>query len=407
MDAAPAPAEPGIPDPRDAADSAGLSYVTDERPGILRRRAGKGFAYQLPTGGPVRDAATLKRIRSLAVPPAWRQVWICPQAEGHIQATGRDERGRKPYRYHPRWREVRDATKYHRLLEFARTLPAIRARVAEDMARPGLPREKVLATMVHLLETTLIRVGNDEYARENDSHGLTTLRSDHVEGAALRFEFRGKGGRPWRLSLRDRRVARIVRALQDLPGQELFQYRDAEGVPRAVGSADVNAYLRGIAGPEVTAKDFRTWAGTVPAALALRGCERFDSQAAAKRNLRAAIERVAARLGNTSTICRQCYVHPEVLDGYLDGAFAAQAGEAAEAEPREALPALRPEEAAVLAFLQARLAKRRAAAAGSAATAPRAPRRPARAGPRRRASIAAPRPRAAHAAAAGSAPAPP
>ena len=347
----------GPEDPRDAAEEAGLRYVSDEAPGITRRRIGKGFSYRLPHGGSVKDRATLMRIRTLAIPPAWTEVWICPHPDGHIQATGRDAQGRKQYRYHPRWREVRDASKYEHLLDFARSLPAIRARIAEDMARPGLPREKVLATVVHLLETTLIRVGNDDYARKNGSFGLTTLQDRHVtvDGGTLRFVFKGKSGKTWRLGLRDRRVARIVRACQDLPGQELFQYRDEAGETRDVTSADVNGYLREIGGGAVTAKDFRTWAGTVLAAMALRAFERVDSQAAAKRNIRAAIERVAARLGNTATICRKCYVHPAVLDGYLDGSLAAEVGDAAETELREGLPRLPPEEAAVLALLAVRL----------------------------------------------------
>lgn len=350
-----------IVDAREAAEEAGLFYVSDEGPGILRRRAGTGFSYRLPGGGPVRDRAALRRIRALAIPPAWTQVWICPRADGHIQATGRDAKGRKQYRYHPRWREVRDAVKYDHMLDFARALPAIRARVEADMRRPGLPREKVLATVVHLLDTTLIRVGNDDYAKQNRSYGLTTLQNRHVAvaGAELRFTFKGKSGRSWQLGLRDRRVARIVRACQDLPGQELFAYRDAEGVPRDVTSSDVNQYLREIAGQAVTAKDFRTWAGTVLAAIALRAFEAVDRQAAAKRNLRAAIERVAARLGNTPTICRQCYVHPAVLDSYLDGSLAQGAEQEAEQVAMAALQGeldrLQPEEAAVLALLARRL----------------------------------------------------
>ena len=346
-----------VVDPAGAAEDAGLRYVSDEAPGISRRRAGKGFAYRLPKGGPVRDRATLQRIRALAIPPAWTEVWICPQADGHIQATGRDAEGRKQYRYHPRWREVRDAAKYGHLLDFARALPAIRARIAEDMARPGLPREKVLATVVHLLETTLIRVGNDDYARRNGSYGLTTLQDRHVkvDGAALRFAFKGKSGKSWRLGVQDRRVARIVRACQDLPGQELFQYLDETGAAHDVTSADVNAYLREVAGRDITAKDFRTWAGTVLAAMALREYERVDTQAAAKRNIRHAIERVAARLGNTPTICRKCYVHPAVFDTYLDGGLVEEIEAEAEAELGRGIADLPPEEAAVLALLVARL----------------------------------------------------
>ncbi|MGG5809379.1 DNA topoisomerase IB [Falsiroseomonas sp. CW058] len=343
--------------PREAAEEAGLRYVSDEAPGISRRRTGKGFSYRLPKGGPVKDRAALARIRTLAIPPAWTQVWICPHPDGHIQATGRDEKGRKQYRYHPRWREVRDAAKYDHMLDFAKALPAIRARVEADLKRPGLPREKVLATVVQLLETTLIRVGNDDYAKANGSYGLTTLRNRHVEvdGAELRFAFKGKSGKTWQLGVADRRVARIVRACQDLPGQELFAYRDADGTPRDVTSADVNAYLREVSGRDITAKDFRTWSGTVLAALALREFERFDNQAAAKRNVKRAIERVAARLGNTPTICRKCYVHPAVIDGYLDQGLVAEMEAEARAELSGELAKLRPEEGAVLVLLLERL----------------------------------------------------
>jgi DNA topoisomerase-1 len=350
-------ASPGLVEPREAAEEAGLRYVSDDTPGIGRRRVGKGFTFRLPKGGPVKDKAMLNRIKALAIPPAWTQVWICPHEDGHIQATGRDAKGRKQYRYHPRWREVRDASKYDHMLEFAKALPAIRERVEEHMRLPGLSREKVLATVVHLLETTLIRVGNDDYAKQNESFGLTTLQDEHVkvEGAELRFAFKGKSGKTWQLGVKDRRVARIVRACQDLPGQELFQWRDAEGEVRDVTSADVNAYLREISGYAITAKDFRTWAGTVLAALALREFERFDTQAAAKRNVKQAIERVAARLGNTPTICRKCYVHPAVLDGYLEENLVLEMEAEARAELQGELASLRPEEGAVLAMLLARL----------------------------------------------------
>lgn len=346
-----------IVDPREAAEEAGLRYVSDEGPGISRRKVGKGFSYRLPKGGPVKDAATLKRIRSLAIPPAWTQVWICPHADGHIQATGRDAKGRKQYRYHPNWREARDAAKYEHMLDFAKALPAIRARVDADMKRPGLPREKVLATVVNLLETTLIRVGNDDYAKQNESYGLTTLQDEHVEvkGTELRFRFKGKSGKTWDLGVKDRRVAKIIRACQDLPGQELFQYVDETGEVRDVTSADVNAYLREISEKAITAKDFRTWAGTVLAAMALQEFERFDTQAAAKRNVKQAIERVASRLGNTPTICRKCYVHPEILNGYLEQNLALEIAEEAQEELREELTNLRPEEGAVLAMLLNRL----------------------------------------------------
>ncbi|MBO1074155.1 DNA topoisomerase IB [Roseomonas marmotae] len=353
----------GIPPSRaeeaEAAAAAGLRYVSDDGPGIRRRRSGGGFAYRDDKGAAIREKATLQRIRKLAIPPAWTDVWICLRANGHIQATGRDAKGRKQYRYHPEWRAARDATKYEHVMEFAHALPGIRRRVDEDMALRGLGREKVLATVVHLLDTTLIRVGNEDYAQANKSYGLTTLRTRHVavEGAELRFEFKGKSGKMWKLRLRDRRVAKVVRACQDLPGQELFQYLGEDGERQSVTSADVNAYLREISGHDITAKDFRTWAGTVLAAMALSEFETFDSATAAKRNMKAAIEHTASRLGNTPAICRKCYVHPEVLDSYMQGGLLVQVKQEIEAELRQELPDLKPEEAAVLAFLRARLAR--------------------------------------------------
>jgi DNA topoisomerase-1 len=353
------PAEdvPTIVDPRDAAESAGLRYVADDRPGIRRRKSGKGFTYMRADGTKVSDAPVVRRIRSLAIPPAWTDVWICPFADGHVQATGRDARGRKQYRYHPLFREVRESTKYEHVVAFADALPTIRAKVRDHMALRGLPREKVLATVVHLLETTLIRVGNDDYARQNKSYGLTTLKNRHVavEGSEVRFRFTGKSGKQWSLKVKDRRVAKIIRACQELPGQELLQYLDEEGKQQDVTSGDVNAYLREITGRDVTAKDFRTWAGTVLAALALKELESFDTAAQAKRNLRAALERVAARLGNTPTICRKCYVHPEVLNSYLDGNLVLEIKSEVEGELRNELADLQPEEAAVLAMLRTRL----------------------------------------------------
>ncbi|MBB1491172.1 DNA topoisomerase IB [Paracoccus sp. MC1854] len=345
-----------IVDPQDAAESAGLVYVSDSEPGIRRRRAGKGFSYPGPDGKTVKDKDTLARIRALAIPPAYTDVWICPDSNGHVQATGRDVRGRKQYRYHPRFREARNSTKYERMLDFAAALPSLRARVDEDMSRRGMPREKMLATVVHLLETTMIRVGNADYAKQNKSHGLTTLNDRHVkiEGSQVRFRFKGKSGKEWNLGIRDRRVARIVKASQDLPGQHLFQYLDEDGERRSVTSGDVNAYLREISGTDITAKDFRTWTGTVLAALALAEYEKADSAAAAKRNVREAIEQVSARLGNTPTICRKCYVHPQVIDSYLSDDLALEITEEIAEELDE--PALRPEERQVLEFLQKRLA---------------------------------------------------
>ena len=349
--------ESAVVDPQDAAESAGLVYVSDEEPGIRRRGAGRGFGYRGPDGERVTDKETLARIKALAVPPAYTDVWICADPNGHVQATGRDAKGRKQYRYHPRFREVRESAKYEHMFAFAEVLPTIRARIDADMRRRGLPREKVLAAVVHLLETTLIRVGNDGYAKQNKSFGLSTLRDRHVdvEGGELRFHFKGKSGKKWNLKLRDRRIAKIVRSCQDLPGQKLFQYVDEDGGRHDVTSADVNAYLHEIAGRDVTAKDFRTWAGTVLAALALREFEAVDSEAKKKRNIRAAIERVSARLGNTPTICRKCYVHPEIFESYLEDALSLEVREEIEEEMREGLPDLRPEEAAVLALLHRRL----------------------------------------------------
>jgi DNA topoisomerase-1 len=348
-----------VVDPRDAAETAGLLYVSDEEPGIRRRKSGKGFTYTRPDGKKVEDGSTLERIKSLAIPPAYTDVWICAKANGHIQATGRDAKGRKQYRYHPAFREVRESTKYEHMLEFAKGLPAIRKTIDEHMSLRGLPREKVLATVVHLLENTLIRVGNSDYVKQNKSYGLTTLRDPHVkvEGGELRFQFKGKSGKTWRLQVKDRRVAKIVKACQDLPGQNLFQYLDENGEQQSITSADVNAYLKEITGSEITAKDFRTWAGTVLAALALAEFEEFDSDAKAKKNIRAAIEKVSARLGNTPSICRKCYVHPEVFASYLDRGLLLDIKEEIETELREDLASLRPEEAAVLALLEQRLSR--------------------------------------------------
>ncbi|MBK0392455.1 DNA topoisomerase IB [Ramlibacter algicola] len=339
----------------ETARSAGLRYVSDEDAGLTRVNKGDTFVYVKANGQPVTDERTLERIRKLAIPPAYTDVWICTRADGHLQATGRDAKGRKQYRYHPRFREVREETKYEHMMEFARALPDIRRAIAGHMALRGLPREKVLATVVHLLETTLIRVGNDDYVKENKSYGLTTLRNKHVavEGAALRFEFKGKSGKTWKLQVKDRRVAKVVRACQELPGQRLFQYHDDDGELKEVTSADVNAYLREISGRDITAKDFRTWAGTVMAALALQEVEHAETQAAMKKNVKAAIERVAARLGNTPTICRKCYVHPEVLQAYAEGGLLLEIGKKVEGELQDG--SLRPEESAVLTLLQARL----------------------------------------------------
>jgi DNA topoisomerase-1 len=343
--------------PQRAAKAAGLRYVEDSEPGLTRLKHGRDFEYVAQNGRPVRDRKTLDRVRSLAIPPAWTDVWICASPSGHLQATGRDIRGRKQYLYHPRWREVRDQNKYEKVIQFARALPKIRRRVAAHLRKRRLSRDKVLAAVVKLLETTLIRVGNDEYARQNRSFGLTTMHDRHarVNGSRVRFEFRGKSGIEHEIDLTDPLLARIIRQCQDLPGQELFQYLDDEGRIRDVSSGDVNDYLRRISGLDITAKDFRTWAGTALAAQALQEFEDFDSQAAAKRNITRAIERVAERLGNTKTICRKCYVHPAVIDAYMDRSLVKTLKAKAERELRQSLTALSGEEAAVLALLQQRM----------------------------------------------------
>jgi DNA topoisomerase I len=343
-------------DPEKAhARAAGLVYVSDAGPGIRRKAAGTGYSYRDPDGAAVSDKDTLKRVKSLAIPPAWTDVWICPRPNGHVQATGRDARGRKQYIYHADWREVRDNNKYERILDFARLLPRIRSRVAKDLSKRGMPREKVLATVVSLLDKTLIRIGNDGYAKENGSYGLTTLRSRHLEvaGSEMRFQFKGKSGKTWRLSVRDRRIARIVRSIQELPGQHLFQYLDDDGAARSIDSTDVNEYLREIAGADVSAKDFRTWAGTVLTVLALSALEAFSTQTQAKMNVRRAIEAVADTLGNTPTICRKCYIHPEIVACYMEGALPVTVAGSTSS------PTLPAEEAAVLRLLRRRLAPQR------------------------------------------------
>jgi DNA topoisomerase I len=344
-------------DARAAARDAGLRYTTDASPGLSRRRAGRGFSYRDPDGLRVRDPETRARIKALAIPPAWTDVWICRWPNGHLQASGRDARGRKQYRYHDRWRKRRDTDKFDRMLAFAGALPAIRKRCDEDLARRGLPREKVLAAVVRLLELTLIRVGNDEYARLNRSFGLTTLRARHahVEGTSIRFRFRGKSGQTHEVDLRDRRLATVVRRCQELPGQELFQYVDEAGEVGDVASEDVNAYLREASGGDFTAKDFRTWAGTVLAYRALRALQPGDDERDARRNVVEAIRQTAGALGNTPAVARQSYVHPAVLEAYLDGAISGALVEVAEEQatpPAETTPE---EEAEVVSLLEQRL----------------------------------------------------
>jgi DNA topoisomerase-1 len=349
-------AEESIENPVASAQAAGLRYVIDDRPGLTRHKRGKGFVYRTPDGKPVKDEATLARIRSLAIPPAYTDVWICPTANGHLQATGRDARGRKQYRYHPRWREVRDEVKYGRMLAFGAALPVIRTRTKRDLQAAGLPREKVLAALVQLLEKTLIRIGNEEYARTNQSFGLTTMKDRHVEvnGATLIFEFRAKSGIQQTIDLREPRLAKTVKKCQDLPGQTLFQYVDEDDTQQSVDSGDVNDYLREITGQDFTAKDFRTWAGTVLAACALREFEEFTSETQAKKNIVQAIESVARKLGNTKAVCRKCYVHPAVLDAYLDGTTIDIIMKHASRLLRK-FNGLSREEVAVLALLQHRL----------------------------------------------------
>jgi DNA topoisomerase-1 len=347
--------------PVESAHAVGLRYVTDSMPGIQREGAPKHPRYRYPTGDVVRDGEVLGRIKGLVIPPAWRDVWICPDPRGHLQATGRDARNRKQHRYHRSWREVRDDTKYARMIQFGKTLPKIREHLARDLRKSQLCREKVLATIVRLLEVSLIRVGNDEYAKTNDSFGLTTMRDRHVDisGSKLRFSFRGKSGVWHEVDIRDQRLAKIVKRCQELPGQELFQYLNEKGKRQSVDSTDVNNYLREISGQEFTAKDFRTWAGTVLGALALREFGKFDSKAQAKKNLTTAIESVAKKLGNTPTVCKKCYVHPEIINSYLDGTLPRTLGERAGRGLKKPQGKLRPEEAAVLSLLQQRLRRSR------------------------------------------------
>jgi DNA topoisomerase I len=343
-----------------SAKLAGLRYVNDNTtPGIRRIGSHNRFRYVDPHGRTLSDPVERQRIRALAIPPAWTDVWICPNANGHLQATGRDARGRKQYRYHAKWREVRDEVKYSRVIAFARALPRIRSCTHRDLRRPGLPREKVLAAVVQLLEKTLIRVGNEEYARENHSFGLTTMKDQHarIKGQTVRFEFKGKSGIAHAVDLQDRRLARVVKSCRELPGYELFQYVDRRGRRQTIGSADVNDYLRQLAGDAFTAKDFRTWAGTVLASKALAGLGRFRSGRQAKQNIVRAVETVAKRLGNTKAVCRKCYIHPAILEAYMNGAtirtVKARAAEFA------AVRGLTPEERAVVRLIRKSLEPRK------------------------------------------------
>jgi DNA topoisomerase I len=348
-------------DPEEAAKLAHLRYVSDAKPGIRRQRKGDGWVYKDDDGHEITDEHTLARIKSLVIPPAWTDVWICRAPNGHLQAVGRDARGRKQYRYHPRWRVVRDEAKYGKMLIFGRVLPKIREQVEKDLSLPGYPRRKILAALVRLLERTLARVGNEEYAQQNKSFGLTTLRNRHVKvnGTRVIFDFRAKHGIQRHIELQDRKLAAIIKRCQDIPGQDLFQYVNEDGEHHGVGSEDVNEYLREISGEEITAKDFRTWAATNLAALALRELEQFDSATKAKKNVVQAVEAVSKMLGNTPAICRKCYIHPAIFDGYLDGTLVEALKNRAEAmldDVREAKGAgLTAEEVAVTAFLTRRL----------------------------------------------------
>jgi len=350
------------PDPVKSAQVAGLRYVNDETTaGIRRLGKPNRFRYVDARGRTITNRTTLQHIRSLAIPPAWTNVWICPDERGHLQATGRDARGRKQYRYHPRWRAVRDEVKYGRLVAFARALPVIRRETASALRKSGLTRERVLAAVVQLLEKTLIRIGNEEYARDNRSYGLTTMREQHatIAGAHVNFEFRGKSGIRHAINLHDARLARIIKACRDLPGYELFQYVDEDGKRQTVDSADVNAYLRELSGTDFTAKDFRTWAGTVMAAKALAGAAGFKSVTEAKRNIVKAVEAVAKRLGNTKAVCRRCYIHPAIIDSYMEGVTLATGTTRGARVTRSAgsRGALSAEEAGVVGLLERRLLK--------------------------------------------------
>jgi DNA topoisomerase-1 len=341
----------------ESAEAAGLRYVTDADPGIRRKRSGRGFTYIGPDGAVIRDKAELERIRKLVIPPRWTDVWICPNPSGHLQVTARDARGRKQYRYHPKYRAVRDETKFGRMIAFSDILPLIRERVERDIALPELARDKVLATVVWLLERTLIRVGNDEYARDNGSFGLTTLRRRHVtvSGAKLRFEFRGKSGIAHSVAITDRRIARIVQRCQELPGQELFQYLDDDGRRQSVDAGDINEYLRRITGRQVTAKDFRTWAGTTLAAITLRDLGGFTSGKQAKAKIVAAVDQISKRLGNTRAVCRKYYVHPAVIEAYMEGVtIPATPGDARQLRTSNGKPGLRRDEVAVIELLRTR-----------------------------------------------------
>ncbi len=345
----------GAPLAREARE-AGLRYSSDETPGFSRKLSGKHFFFLRENGSRLKDPAEIERIRKLAIPPAYREVWICPDPKGHLQATGRDDRGRKQYRYHPFWRQQRDETKFQHMLKFAKALPGIRRRVQRDLRKPGMPREKILATVVRLLETTVIRVGNDEYARDNHSYGLTTMRNRHVEvkRGDITFSFRGKSGKHHEIELHDARLAKIIRRCQEMPGQVLFSYLEGKET-RPIGSQDVNDYLRAITGRDFTAKDFRTWIGTVLAATAFQEFEGATSDRQARKNVNVVIESVAKVLGNTPAVCRKAYVHPEIIQSYLEGQTIETLKQRVAEETAQPLTRLKPTESAVLVLLRRRL----------------------------------------------------
>ncbi len=351
------PSRRKVPLPLDhvkSAVAAGLVYIHQHCQGLTRKRSGKGFVYLDCDGRRITDPEVLTRIRSLVIPPAWTDVWICAKPHGHLQALGTDARGRRQYRYHALYREIRNQTKFSRMLDFAKVLPQIRATVQKHLALPGLPREKVLATVVRLLETTFIRIGNDEYARENESFGLTTLRNRHVEieGSTMRFAFRGKSGQDHEVEIKDRRIARIVKECHDLPGYELFQYIDDAGTRHAIDSSDVNAYLKEVSGADFTAKDFRTWAGTVQSALALAQIGPGTSDTDTKRNIVTAVKATASRLGNRPATCRKYYIHPAVLDAYTAGVLNEYVKPVAEDAHHEDVTGVYPEEECVMRLIR-------------------------------------------------------
>lgn len=339
---------------RESAHEAKLRYVQDDIPGITRVKQGKQFIYKDASGKIIRDKALNLRINNLAFPPAYKNVWICPYANGHLQATGIDDRGRKQYRYHEKWREIRDETKYDKMLDFGKALPKIRKQIKKDLKLEGLSKEKVVAAVIVLLEKTLIRVGNEEYAKENKSYGLTTFHNKHVEihGANIHFEFKGKSGVCHSIDLNDKRLAKIIKNCRDLPGHELFEYLDSWGTRYSVHSGDVNEYLHRVTGKEFTAKDFRTWYGTVLAAEALKGFKEFDSEAEAKKNIITAVESVAKSLGNTKAVCRKCYIHPAVINSYMDKTLVKNLQGHVGVMLKASLHSLSSEETAVMIFLR-------------------------------------------------------